>query len=83
MRSSPITDAATLGLVLRHARIQRGLTQSDLAESLDVHQSYIAGMEAGKSVKAVERLLEMARETGVTIIAEVDDDPVSGPRVNR
>lgn len=83
MRSSPITDAATLGLVLRHARIQRGLTQTDLAAILDVQQSYIAGMEAGKSVKAVERLLEMARETGVTIIAEMDDDPVSAPRGDR
>lgn len=73
-RSAALRDAQTLGLVLREARIERGLTQGDIAQALDVHRSYVVELEAGKSVKAVERLLEFAREVGLVIRAEPFDD---------
>jgi HTH-type transcriptional regulator/antitoxin HipB len=72
MRSTAITDPETLGLVLREARERCGLTQRQLAEQMDVRQSYIAELEAGKSVKALERLLDFAQATGVTLRAEFD-----------
>ena len=75
MRTAAITDPTTLGLVLREARLQRGLTQLELAAVLDVRQSYIAEMELGKSIKALERLFDFARETGLTLSADLVDDP--------
>ncbi|CAQ02250.1 helix-turn-helix domain-containing protein [Clavibacter sepedonicus] len=75
MRTAAITDPTTLGLVLREARLQRGMTQRELAAVLDVRQSYIAEMELGKSIKALERLFDFARETGLTLSADLVDDP--------
>jgi len=74
MRSSRITDASTLGLVLREARMSRGLSQRELADRMGIAQSYLVGIESGKPTKAVERLLEFARETGIALYAESDDD---------
>ncbi|WP_258070270.1 helix-turn-helix domain-containing protein [Clavibacter michiganensis] len=73
MRTAPIKDPTTLGLVLREARLQSGLTQRELATALDVRQSYIAEMELGKSIKALERLFDFARETGLTLTADIAD----------
>ena len=73
MRSAAIRDVETLGLVLREARMSRGLTQRDLARSLGVHQSYVAELESGKSVKSLERLLDFIAEVGLTLRAESDD----------
>lgn len=70
MRSARIMDAQTLVLVLRDARIRKGLSQRDLAERMGVHQSYIADLETGHSTKAIERLLEFARETDLELYAE-------------
>jgi transcriptional regulator with XRE-family HTH domain len=74
MRSSRISDTATLGLVLREARIRRGLTQRELAAHLGVRQSYIVELEAGKPTKAIERLLDFARETGVALYIGSESD---------
>lgn len=73
MRSAPIRDARTLGLVLREARLQQGLSQQEVAARIDVHQSYIAELEAGKSVKAIERLLDYARATGARLHLDLPD----------
>ena len=78
MRTAAITDPTTLGLVLREARLQRGLTQRELAAALDVRQSYIAEMELGKSIKALERLFDFARETGLTLSADLADSADAG-----
>ncbi|MBP2457353.1 transcriptional regulator with XRE-family HTH domain [Clavibacter michiganensis] len=71
MRTAPIKDPTTLGLVLREARLQRGLTQRELAIILGVRQSYIAEMELGKSIKAIERLFDFGRETGLVFTADI------------
>lgn len=67
MLSSRIVDPATLGLVLRESRMRSGLTQRELAARLGVNQSYVAEIEMGKPTKAIERLLDFARETGVSV----------------
>jgi len=74
VHSAAITDVETLGLVLREARLERGLTQAQLAERIGVRQSYIAQLEAGKATKAFERLFEVARETGLTVTARSTHD---------
>ena len=62
--SSRIIDPATLGLILRDARMKSGLTQRQLAEELGVSQRYVVELEAGKPTKAIERLLDFAQVTG-------------------
>lgn len=74
MRTAAISTAAGLGLVLREARLGAGLTQRELATELGVAQSYVAELEAGKEIKAVERLFDIARITGLRLYAETQDD---------
>lgn len=74
MRTAAITTPAGLGFVLREARMSSGLTQRALAAELGVAQSYVAELEAGKDIKAVERLFDIARITGLTLYAETQDD---------
>lgn len=73
-RSAAIVDVETLGLVLREARLKRGLTQQQIADSLNVHQSYVVELEAGKAVKALDRLLEFTQLVGLTLRADSVDD---------
>lgn len=51
----------TLGHNLRAYRQQRGLSQEDLAEQLDVHRTYMGGIERGErnlTLRSVERIAE-------------------------
>ena len=74
MRSAPITNAEALGRLLREARMRRGISQRALAQELGTTQGSIVELEAGKPTKAIDRLFDFARETGVTFYAEVADD---------
>ena len=67
--SARITDAETLGLVLREARLRNEITQHELAYRLNVHQSYVVELEAGKSIKAIDRLFDYASEVGLSLYA--------------
>lgn len=74
MRSARIVNPEMLGVVLRAARVARGLSQRQLAEELGVSQRYVYEIEQGKPTTAVERLFNFMRETGVSLYAEVSDD---------
>lgn len=73
MRTAPITTPAGLGLILREARLAAGFTQRELAAELGVAQSYIVELEAGKQIKALERLFDFAGATGLKLYAETPD----------
>ena len=72
VRSVRIKDPRTLGNVLREARMASGMTQRELADELGVNQPYIVELESGKGTKAIERLLEFAQATGITIYCELE-----------
>jgi HTH-type transcriptional regulator / antitoxin HipB len=74
MRTARITGPSSLGMVLREARVMRGLTQQALSEELGVSKRYIIEMEQGKPTKAIERLFDYLRETGVTIHGDISED---------
>jgi transcriptional regulator with XRE-family HTH domain len=47
-------DAEGLGLLLEQGRLAAGLTQRQLADQMNVSQSYIWSLESGKDVKVLE-----------------------------
>lgn len=74
MRTARITGPTSLGNILREARTMRGLTQQALSEELGVSKRYIVEMEQGKPTKAIERLFDYLRETGVTLQGEISEE---------
>lgn len=74
MALSRISDPTALGIVLRAAREQSGLTQTQLAERLETSQRYISEMESGKKrVTAIIRLLETVDELGATLYIDIPE----------
>jgi transcriptional regulator with XRE-family HTH domain len=73
MQTARITGPEALGAILREARSLRGLTQEQLASQLGVSRRYMIEIEQGKPTKALERLFEYMRETGVHLYADIDD----------
>ena len=51
---------------LRHARLAAGLTQTDLADRLQCHQSLVARIESGERRVDVVELIVLARAIGVS-----------------
>jgi transcriptional regulator with XRE-family HTH domain len=50
-----------LGKNLRRFRLERGISQEEFAEELDVHRTYVGGVERGErnlTLKSVERIAE-------------------------
>ena len=67
---APINTPADLGLFLRDLRVQRGLTQAQLAEQLGVTRQYVAEIEKGKPNLYSERLFQGLRLLGGRLRAE-------------
>lgn len=65
---------ADFGLAVQQARLDRGMSQEQLARQLAVPQSTISEIEAGKSTIYLRRLLSLARATGIEFTATWGDD---------
>lgn len=59
-------------------RKQRGMTQMELAEKLDVSRQAVSRWEQGVSNPSIENLVSMARLFGVSIDALANDSPAIG-----
>jgi transcriptional regulator with XRE-family HTH domain len=49
-----------IGIVLRELRVQRGMTQEELAAKAKMHRNYIGGLERGEkspTIKSVGKLI--------------------------
>jgi len=68
-----VRDSEGLGLLLQQGRLAAGFTQRQLADQLNVSQSYIWALETGKDVKVLDRIFAVMRATGVTMALEVPD----------
>lgn len=69
-----LRSPADVGLAVQQARLARGLSQSELAAQLGIHQSALSEIEAGKSTIYLRRLLDLARATGLELTATWSDD---------
>jgi len=72
--STQLRVPADFGLALQQARLAHGMTQADLASEVDVPQSTISEIEAGKSTIFMRRLLDLMQATGVELTATWEDE---------
>jgi len=67
-----IKDPYTLGQIIQQSRMQRDLSQRDIAGMLGISQKWVWEMEQGKPGILMDRLFLMLQKTGVTLYAEFD-----------
>jgi transcriptional regulator with XRE-family HTH domain len=70
--STKIKDSFALGQVLQQGRMQQGITQRELANSLGISQKWVWEMEQGKPGLLMERLFAILEQTGITLLAEIE-----------
>lgn len=64
-----------IGTVLRDLRVQRGLTQDELAAKAKMHRNYIGGLERGEkspTIKSVGRLISVLGVTWTELGSALD-----------
>lgn len=59
--------AQQLGRRIRRARLERGMTQSELAQAARVGANYIPRLERGELVPSVEAAFRIARALGLSL----------------
>jgi len=67
---------AALGRAVRRLRIERGLSQEDLAHLSRMDRTWVGGIERGEKNPSYEKLVDLATALEVRIselIAEADD----------
>lgn len=82
MDHSPDRTLDAVGPRLKHLRLRRGITLSDLAEETGISTSTLSRLEAGLRRPTLEQLLPLARAYGVTLDELVDAPPTGDPRIN-
>ncbi len=65
------TVARWLAVEVAHYRAKLGLSQSQLAERLGVHQSDVARMEIGEHNPSMERLIRVASGLGIELMIDI------------
>lgn len=55
-------------------RMRKNLTQSQLAEMIEVHEKYIGKIESGKQNLTIKTLIKLANALGVKLSKLVDID---------
>lgn len=64
---TPVRSARALGEAVARLRVERDLTQDELADALGVTRRYIYEIESGRPNLFATRLFEALRELGVHI----------------
>ncbi len=62
----PLKNSDSFGIVLRQYRQEKGLTQEQLSERVDVVRSFICSLENGKKQPSFEMVLKLAVALGVS-----------------
>lgn len=82
MSESTDDTLETVGPRLKHLRLRRDLTLTQLADETDISSSTLSRLEAGLRRPTLEQLLPLARYYGVTIDSLVDAPRTADPRVD-
>lgn len=70
---SRIETADDLGLLVRAARLRRGMTQQDLAVAAGVSRRWIVDLEAGKPRAELGLVLRVLSTLGIPLTAEAPE----------
>lgn len=68
-----VVSPASLGIALRHFRVQARLTQVALAENAGIHRSYLSALEAGHKTEYLQRVFQLMKQLGVRMTLEKAD----------
>lgn len=71
-----------VGARLKHLRLRRDITLTELAEETGISISTLSRLEAGLRRPTLEQLLPLARAHGVSLDELVDAPPTGDPRIN-
>jgi transcriptional regulator with XRE-family HTH domain len=71
-----------VGPRLKHLRLRRDITLTDLATETGISASTLSRLEAGLRRPTLEQLLPLARAYGTTLDELVDAPPTGDPRIN-
>ena len=69
-----IKNPYILGQVIQQSRMQRGLSQRDMAHLLGISQKWVWEMEQGKPGLLMDRLFMILEKTGVVLSAEFETE---------
>lgn len=62
-----------IAAVIKAAREDKGLSQSELAERLAFSRDYMVDLESGRSTVYTTRLFRVLHELGITLTLEYED----------
>ena len=63
------------GNSVRTLRIERGLSQEELAERAGLHRNYVGGVERGERNIALENIVKLAKALAITTKELFNDIP--------
>jgi len=61
------SESTKLGLNLKRIRTKKGITQGDIARSLEVGRGFISTIENGKTNPTLATIAKLAKAVGVSI----------------
>jgi len=70
--TTEITDPFTFGQVIQQSRLQRNISQRELASQLGISQKWVWEMEQGKPGILMDRLFRILRAVGIKLYAELE-----------
>ena len=70
MLSTPIRLPAQLGVLLRHARLSRGLTQADVAGQLGITAQALSKLENNAAKASFDRIHRLCQVLGLELLLQ-------------
>ncbi|CCH02168.1 transcriptional regulator, XRE family [Fibrella aestuarina BUZ 2] len=73
----PLNAPTPAGERIRLARLQRGLSQENMADLLNLSTTAYGDIERGKTELTLSRLGQIAQVLGTSVVALISDEPVA------
>jgi len=68
-----VYTAASVGQAIRHYRLQAGLTQAQLADTVGISPSYLSRLEHGQETEQLRRIVAILKHLGVRMTIQHAD----------
>lgn len=76
LRNWLVHNPHDIGRAIAGVRVERGLTQAQLAQELGIDRAYLARLESGADQLVLERAILALRRMGATVTVSLpDEDP--------